>query len=191
MSNLSDTELLERIRQDNVQAFKILYDRYWESLFVFAMKRLKQEADAKDIVQEIMISIWIRRHALVIETSLGAYLTSVAHYEVLRTISRAARDATRREDITAQILPGFAELLDPLQMKELAVILEREVDKLPAKMQQVFRLSREEELTLPEIAARLGITERTVRNQLNTALHKLNFGLKEAYLLAIFLADRS
>jgi RNA polymerase sigma-70 factor (family 1) len=187
MSTLSDTQLLERIRQDNVQAFKILYDRYWESLFLFAMKRLKNEADAQDIVQDILISLWIRRHTIVIETSLGAYLTSAAHYEVLRCISRATKDAARKENITAHILPGFAELLDPVQMKELAMILGREVDKLPIKMQQVFRLSREEELTLPEIAARLGITERTARNQLNTALHKLHFGLKEAYLLSIFL----
>lgn len=187
MPILSDTVLLERIREDNVQAFKILYDRYWQSLFLFAMKRLKNEADAKDIVQEILISLWIRRHTITIETSLGAYLSSAAHYEVLRSISNAIKDAQRRENITANILPGFAELLDPVQMKELMIILEREVDKLPLKMQQVYRLSREEELSLPEISARLGITERTARNQLNTALHRLHFGLKEAYLLSIFI----
>jgi len=187
MPTISDIVLLERIREDNVQAFKMLYDRYWKSLFLFAMKRLKNEADAKDIVQEILISLWIRRHTIVIETTLGAYLSSAAHYEILRCISGAIKDAQRKADITINILPGFAALLDPVQLKELNSILEKEINKLPSKMQQVFRLSREEELSLPEIAARLGITERTARNQLNTALHRLHYGLKEAYLLSIFI----
>ncbi|MCW3467853.1 RNA polymerase sigma factor [Chitinophaga nivalis] len=187
MSLLSDTALLERIRQDDVQAFKILYDRFWESLFLFAMKRLKNEADAKDVVQEMLIRLWVRRHTLNIETTLGAYLASAAHYEVLRAISGAIKDAQRRENIATRILPGFASLLDPVQLKELESLLEREVDKLPLRMQQVYRLSREEELSIPEIAARLGVAERTVRNQLNTALHKLHYGLKEAYILSILL----
>ena len=50
ITELTDEELLQRIQRDDVQAFEALYLRLWESLFVFAMKRLGSEDDAEDVV---------------------------------------------------------------------------------------------------------------------------------------------
>lgn len=184
---MTDTALLAYIRQDHAGAFRELFSRHWERLYQFAFCRLKSEADAKDIVQELFIKLWLRRTELHIDTTVEAYLNSIVHYEVLSCISRTIKDSKRKEAIAQNILPDFTQLLDPLQMDELLALVEKEVNKLPEKMQQVYRLNREENLSVAEIAGMLHVSEQTVRNQLNTAIKKLRSGLKEALLLAIFI----
>lgn len=186
---MADTALLEYIRKDDAGAFRELFNRYWERLYQFASRRLKSESDAKDIIQELFIKLWLRRTELQIDTTVEIYLNSIVHYEVLSYISRAIKDKQRKKLVAQTILPDFTQLLDSLQLEELQATVEREVNKLPEKMQQVYRLSREENLSVTEIAETLHVSEQTVRNQLNTAINKLRSGLKEALLLAIFIGS--
>jgi len=187
LTEQSDIDLVARIRNDDGAAFNILFDRYWEKLYLFAFNRLKSEADAKDVVQELFINFWLRREALLIETTLPAYLHAAVHYEVLAHLSRSMKAAKRKADIERNILPDFTSWLSPLQLKELLAVLEAEVSRLPEKIQQVYRLNQEENLSVREIASRLNIAEQTVRNQLNTAFKKLRPHLKEAMLAIIFI----
>lgn len=184
---LNDTELWQRVKQGDGHAFRELFDRYWEKLYGYALNRLKSEADAQDVVQELMINLWVRRAGIQIETTLAAYLHAAVQYEVLAQLSRAIKTANRKAEIERTILPDFTNRLDPLQLKELLALVEKEVSRLPEKMQQVYRLSQEENLSVKEIALRLNISEQTVRNQLNNGYQRLRIHLKEAVLATIFL----
>eukprot|EP01035_Chromulina_nebulosa_P014031 gene14031-18573_t len=184
----NDTELWELVRQGNGNAFKLLFDQYWEKLYLYAFNRLKSEADAQDVVQEVMINIWLRRSSIVIETTMAAYLHAAVQYEVLAQLSRAIKTAHRKAEIEKDILPDFTSQSDPLLLKELLAVVETEVSRLPEKMQQVYRMSQEENLSIKEIALQLNLSEQTVRNQLNTSHQKLRVHLKKAVLATIFLS---
>ncbi|TWF38978.1 RNA polymerase sigma-70 factor (ECF subfamily) [Chitinophaga polysaccharea] len=186
-NELTDLHLWLQVKQDKGFAFKTLFDRYWEKLYVYAFNRLKSEADAKDVVQEVMISLWSRRASLDIETTLAAYLHAAVQYEVLNHFSRAAKIAGRSQEYEQNILPELNSYIAPLQAKELAALAEVEITRLPEKMQQVYRLRQEKNLSVKEIAGLLNISEQTVRNQLNSSYQKLKKHLKEAMLVAIFL----
>lgn len=186
-NELTDLDLWLRVKQDNGPAFKTLFDRYWEKLYVYAVNRLKSEADAKDVVQEIMISLWGRRTTLTIETSLAAYLHTAVQYEVLTHFSQAAKNAGRSQEYEQNILPELVSYMEPFHLKELQAMAEGEITRLPEKMQQVYRLRQEKNLSVKEIARLLNISEQTVRNQLNSSYQKLRKHLKEAILVAIFL----
>lgn len=183
----NDTELWQLVKQGDGHAFKMLFDRYWEKLYLYAFNRLRSEADAQDVVQEVMINLWARRAGIQIETTIAAYLHAAVQYEVLAHLSRAIKTASRKEEIERNILPEFTRQLDPLQLKELLALVETEVSRLPEKMQQVYRLKQEENLSVKEIALRLNVSEQTVRNQLNTGFQKLRTHLKKAVLATIFL----
>jgi RNA polymerase sigma-70 factor (ECF subfamily) len=187
LHTLHDTELWEQVRQGDGNAFKQLFDHYWEKLYLYAYNRLKSEADAQDVVQEVMINLWLRRTNIVIETTMAAYLHAAVQYEVLALLSRNIKTAHRKAAIEKNILPDFVNQSDPLQLKELLAVVETAVSQLPEKMQQVYRLSQEDNLSVKEIAQRLNVSEQTVRNQLNTSYQKLRVHLKNAALATIFL----
>lgn len=186
-NELTDLNLWLQVKQDKGFAFKTLFDRYWEKLYVYAFNRLKSEADAQDIVQEVMINLWSRRASLDIDTTLAAYLHAAVQYEVLNHFSRAAKIATRSQEYEQNILPELTSYIAPLHVKELAALAEAEITRLPEKMQQVYRLRQEKNLSVKEISRLLNISEQTVRNQLNSSYQKLKKHLKEAMLIAIFL----
>ncbi|HEY0272177.1 MAG TPA: sigma-70 family RNA polymerase sigma factor [Chitinophaga sp.] len=187
LKQVSDLQLLQLMQAESSEAFQELFDRYWEPLYLFARQRLKSDADAKDRVQEIFIGLWARRARLEVHTSVAAYLHRSLQYEMLRHLSRAIKETQRQEFIATHILPDFVEGVDQLELKELEAIVADAVNRLPEKMQQVYRLHREAQLPIKEIAQRLSISEQTARNQLNAAVLKLKKGLKEALLLAILL----
>lgn len=184
---LSDTDLWLLARQDDGLAFQTLFNRYWEKLYVYALNRLKSATDAQDVVQDVMVNLWVRRASVTIETTLAAYLHAAVQYEVLACIARAARIADRKSELEKNVLPDFTRFADPVQLKELQALVNEEIARLPEKMQQVYRLRQEKDLSVKEISHMLGISEQTVRNQLSASYHKLRKHLREAMLTAIFI----
>lgn len=183
-----DTILLQRIKLDDTLAFKILFDRYWQPLYLFAWKRLKLKQDAEDVVQHVFMKLWEHRLAKNINFSLKAYLYKSVSYEVIETLKKLAAST---EDITAvneYILPAFDEVLSRLDTKELNALIEEEIIKLPERMQLVYRLSRENGMPLKDIATQLGISEQTVKNQLSIALSRLRKPILQT--LFIFLLEQ-
>src|SRR5699024_4693329 len=89
-----DEQLLKLIAKDDQEAFKRLFDRYWESLFAAAMHRLKSEALAKDVLQELFTDLWEKRGSLTIRSNVGGYLfTALKH----RVINKIKAEATREK----------------------------------------------------------------------------------------------
>ena len=183
----TDSDLWLQVQQNDGLAFRSLFDRYWEKLYVYALNRLNCGTDAQDVVQNVMINLWCRRATVSIDTTLAAYLHAAVQYEVLAFVSAASKIAGRKQELEKNILPGFTSFSDPVQLKELQAIVEAEVARLPEKMQQVYRLRQEKDLSVKEISHLLNISEQTVRNQLNASYHKLRRHLKEAVLAAIFI----
>ncbi len=56
----NDTELWRLVSRGDGIAFKLLFDAWWEKLYVYAYNRLRSEADAQDVVQEVMINLWLQ-----------------------------------------------------------------------------------------------------------------------------------
>ncbi|NLR80542.1 RNA polymerase sigma factor [Chitinophaga eiseniae] len=173
---MGDGDLLQLIRQDDTAAFESIYDKYWQALYLKACQRVDKD-EAKDMVQEVMITLWRRRQEISVkqEGDLGRYLFTAIRYRVIShyaftatEIKRAGFFDTFENQITA----------DTLEAKELQARIEAEIGRLPARMQQIFRLSREDDHTIADIAQMLQLSEQTVKNQLTDALKRLRTSLK-------------
>jgi RNA polymerase sigma-70 factor (family 1) len=184
----NDEDLLLLMSSDDQEAFTLLYRHYWQDLFVIAAKVLRGKEEAADVVQDVFLSLWNRRHELNIEGSLGAYLHTSARYKAIHYIEK---NITRRDylalftDIAVNALPPSAEIR--LQLKEVQQAIHDTVAKMPPKMQEVYRLSRQEHLSHKEIADRLGISAETVKKHIRHAMQmiKLALGYTSAYFLLI------
>ena len=167
----SDAELLQSIKNDDAAAFRMLYDRYWEELYLKACKRVDKD-EAKDIVQEVMTTLWKRRSEIFTheDGAIARYLYTAVKYRVISHY--AYTTAEIRNSNVFDVLGGYA-VQNQLEAKELNEWLNREIAKLPARMQQIFRMSRQDDISIADIATHLNLSEQTVKNQLTEALKRI------------------
>lgn len=168
-STASDKLLIEQISKGNELAFAHFYNRHWDSVFISAFKVLKDEEACKDIVQELFLGIWESTNLKEIENVKG-YLHKSVRYKVLMLLRK--EKVSEKHLSTMETLVGNTteEQLDFVEMNET---IEKSIEALPTKCQEVFRLSRLENLTNQEIAQRLSISIRTVETHISNALRQI------------------
>ncbi|WEK33855.1 MAG: sigma-70 family RNA polymerase sigma factor [Candidatus Pseudobacter hemicellulosilyticus] len=172
----TDAALMASIRNDDAAAFKLLYDKYWEDLYLKACRRVDKD-EAKDMVQEVMTTLWRRRKDITTQPdgNIGRYLHTAVKY---RVISHYAYNSNEiRNSGLFEVLSG-QPFSHSLETKELNEFLEKEIGRLPARMQQIFRLSRQDDFSIADIADQLNLSEQTVKNQLTEALKRIRASVK-------------
>lgn len=174
-ATIQDDELLIRLRNNNEEALAILYNRYWELMYRKAYALLKDQPACEDIIQEIFVRIWNNRQGLKITVSLSAYLSASVRYEVIRKIKSGKIHADAFHAIEKQY--QLASSQEEIEQKELMDHVNSIVNQLSAKCKQVYKLSREEQLSHKEIAVLLQISPKTVENHLTKALRELRYSL--------------
>lgn len=191
MHRLEYTGFMEFLASGDEKAFSDLYNHYWESLFGYVMRVLQDKDESMDVVQDTFITIWEQRATLGNIKTFHAYIHSVARYKALGSI----RKNIREQDYLSSLLT-FLEVYgespeEQLIADELKSIIDTEVANLPDKMREVFLLSREQQLSYKEIAAKLNISDKTVKKQISNALKLLRLktegGTHTALLLLIIL----
>ncbi|HKG04860.1 MAG TPA: RNA polymerase sigma-70 factor [Pedobacter sp.] len=167
----TDQELLALLKRGDDAALAEFYRRYWQPLYVSIFQILKDRQPSEDIIQEIFIKFWDKRESLEIQISVKAYLFASCRYEVFRLI----KTQKVREDIFDSLHERLHEpsAYGSMEHKELIAQINSIVDQLPDKCREVYKLSREENLSHKEIAERLGISTKTVENHITRALTQL------------------
>ncbi|WP_316798477.1 RNA polymerase sigma-70 factor [Pedobacter frigidisoli] len=178
VNELSDNDLLLRLKNGEHTAFTEIYNRFWEKMMNYAVKLTKSEDEAADIVQEIFVSIWNRKESLEVKGPLGAYLIKSVRNLSLKYIEKNIHKENFMERLGYHFENTTAQTEDDISVKELQKNIDTAVSKLPGKMRQVYVLSRDEQLSHKEIAQKLGISELTVKKQINNALKLIAKSLK-------------
>lgn len=172
------------IRQGSEADFELLYNKYAEELIGFAASRLTSLEEAKDIIHDLFVHFWNDRANIFIRVSVRAFLFSSVKY---RIIDHIRRNITRQKyaDQLSKLDTSLPAAIEKLDVKDLQNKIDTAVGYLSPRVQEVFRLSRYENLRPNEIAEKLGISERTVKNQLTTALSFLREKLESLSLFLI------
>lgn len=91
-----DHELIVLLQKGDADAFTCIYDRYWEKLFAIAYHYCREKEMAREIVQDIFMSLWDRKSSILIQ-SLSAYLATAAKFLVFRELRKESRRKNSRE----------------------------------------------------------------------------------------------
>lgn len=184
--NFSDQELLEELRLGNRVAFTELFNRYWKKLLAISYTYTKDRSSAEEIVQEVFIGLWNRKEQLSIKTP-EAYLATAVKFSVFKSIHQQKR----REELA--MLNYQTELValdeEKIHAKFLQEYIDGIVEQLPEKCRLVFKYSRNDGLSIPEIAAEMDIAEKTVEAHLTKALKTIKKDLNSSgtFLIALSL----
>ncbi|MEX1009767.1 MAG: sigma-70 family RNA polymerase sigma factor [Chthoniobacterales bacterium] len=173
-----ELDLLARITQRERAAFEELYTRYVNILYATAMKFLKQDADAQDVVQDVFIQIWDK--AKLYDPAKGKPLTWALTLTRNRSIDRirAIQRRTRlRDDFENETVmdesAGLREALSGVDASEKGQILRAAVGQLSPQQRRVIELAFFQGLTQSEIAGKLGEPLGTVKARARRGLLKL------------------
>ncbi|WP_373514400.1 RNA polymerase sigma-70 factor [Persicitalea sp.] len=170
MVQLSDPEIVQAIRQGEESAFEQMFRTYYEPLCRYANTMLKDSDEAEEVTQGLFMSVWEKRENLEITLSLKAYLYRAVHNHCLNRIKHYGVRETHRAYSLHFETDSHDSVTEAIYGSELEKRIERAVSKLPEQCQVVFRMSRFEELKYQEIADELGLSVKTIENQIGKAL---------------------
>ncbi len=174
---LTDGELTVLLKTGDHAAFTEIYQRYKRLLYTHAYQRLRNEQEADDLIHELFTSLWEKKGILEFKTNLAGYLYTAVRNRILDYISH--------KQVESDYIASFQGFLDRgenftdflLREKQMNALIDKEIARLPLKMREVFELSRREGYSHKQIAEKLGITQKTVKSQINNALKVLRVRL--------------
>ena len=173
------------------KAFEQLYKASFTGLCTYAFTIVKNESMAEEVVQQVFFKIWDSKERFNFDAPLTGYL--------YRSVHNASLNYLKHLKIRASSEPGIvsawkqeAEPADRKTIhKEMEGRLRKALNELPAQCRTIFQLSRFESLKYHEIAAELGLSAKTVENQMGKALRLMRTKLADLLpLLVLYFINR-
>jgi RNA polymerase sigma-70 factor (family 1) len=182
--NLSDHELVKLLKLADDAAYAEIYKRYWAILFRHANKMIRHDDEAKDLIQDLFTTLWFKAADLDLSGPLSSYLYSTVRYKVFDLIDKHKVRSNYLSSLEKFIQEGDYTTDNIIREKEMAMLIEKEISVLPAKMREVFELSRKSHLSYKEISLKMDISDQTVKKQIYNAIKILR--LKFGVILLVF-----
>lgn len=166
----ADNELLELLKAGDETAFNEIYNRYAPKIFYQVSQMLREQEVAKDLTQELFITIWNKCDNIRVGGNLAGYLYVAAQNSVLLYMRRGKFNSNYLTSLATYHDQIAEELEQGPDLEKMLALVQREINNLPPKMKVIFELSRRPDLSYKDIAGQLGIAENTVKKQVSNAL---------------------
>lgn len=180
---MSKEDLLcfSKVKKGDFVAYEFIFNKYFKDLYRFGYSYLRDETQAEEIAQEVFLYLWDKREKIEIQTTLKTYLFSAVKNKCMNYIKIELPRQKNMSDVEqAKMFVSYDK--DTTDNSELLKKqIKQAIDELPTKCKQVFMLSRYSGFTYEEIAEELGISKKTVENQMGIALKKLRISLEQTY----------
>jgi len=173
ISKKQDKELVELLISGSQEALGELYARYRNPLMNFCKKYMRNEADAEDLIQDVFLQLWEKRHSLDTVSSFSGYVQTMTQNKVFYTFRQSDIHSRFVRNMLTNGKDSMNETEDAIIDKDYADFLDKIIDSLSPMQKKVFRLSRIEGLTYKEIAELLQISADTVKEYVSLALKKI------------------
>jgi RNA polymerase sigma-70 factor, ECF subfamily len=183
--DLKEETIWRNIQQKHPGTFERYYKEHYKSFFLMACKYVKDAVQAEEIVNDVFMKLWEDGDTIVIESSLKSYIYKAIINRSLNVIQKNKRDIMHHSE--AGEIPDTGYELREIEENELKVRLYTAIDLLPDQCKKVFEMSRFEELKQQEIADKLGISIKTVKNHITIALKQLSKSVENYLLFLIIL----
>lgn len=183
---VTDQELWEAIKNNNEKAFATLFYRYSSRIYSKAYCYVRDKALCEEIVHDIFLTLWVNRRKLQIQSFIG-YLTSAARYRVYKHITAGKiipvcyKDDMEDLNSYSTQNTGYNTIIYNDMELEVSYYL----NNLPKRCKEIFLMSRKQQFSNDEIAVKLGISKRTVENQITCALKHLRLSLKSLSVIFV------
>jgi RNA polymerase sigma-70 factor (ECF subfamily) len=168
LKNKKTHDLALSLRNNDIGAFNFLYWKYHCAIYANALKLIKDPVIAEDIVQDVFVTLWEKRHSIDPGQDIAGWLFVVSQHKTIDQLKRKLRQALA-EKVLQSILkePGVFE--EDITEERLGTI-EKAVDQLSPQKRKVFELCKVQKRTYKKAAEELHISKYTVKEYLSEAI---------------------
>jgi RNA polymerase sigma-70 factor (ECF subfamily) len=186
-SEINDQNLFLQLKSGSKEAFRTLFDRYGLRIHRFALGYLKSDHDAEELVQEVFLKLWDKRESLDSSKNTKGFIFKIAVNAIYDFIRRKNIQKAFQE-FASQNPANSDETWHEVVYNDMLAQMNQLISQMPEQRQKVFKLSREDGLSNDEISQKLGLSKRTIENQLYraTAFLKKNLPLDSVPVLLFF-----
>jgi RNA polymerase sigma-70 factor (ECF subfamily) len=183
----TDTAIIQLLKDRDETGFEHVFKFYFKNMYRYALTILQDHDQAEDIVQNVFYKLWDKIESLHFQGSLGGYLYRAVHNESLNHLKHKKVRRTYLTYITGNMKEQGDGAHRKVLFSELERRLQKAINELPEQCRTIFQMSRFEELRYLDIAQRLGLSVKTVENQMGKALKLLRARLIDYLPLMILL----
>ena len=172
-TDFSNNKILkDELEKENQQALVFLMDTYHHSLCLYIYSLSNDYEKSKDIVQNVFVKLWEKRHKVQSVKSVKGFLYTSVYNEFIDQW-RKDKKMLAIEEKHLESLNGIFEDENEDLLKKQIELVKSEIRKLPSKCRETFLLSKQDGLTNIEIANYMNVSTRTVEAQMNKAFKVL------------------
>lgn len=184
-----DNELIEQLRDGDIEAFDQVYQRYAGKLYSFSLKYLKSKEEAEELVQSVFLKVWENQAKLKKETSFKSYLFTIAYNEICNIFRKRKYYQSFLTNLGNESTGASAETENQIDFVFVKEQVGQIVAQLPEKYKVVFLKSRLEGKSTKEISEELNLSKGTVDNYISESLKFIRTNLKDRDFLALLFVS--
>ncbi|MDG2193943.1 MAG: sigma-70 family RNA polymerase sigma factor [Polaribacter sp.] len=175
MTKQTDEYYIEKTLHGDVNAFAFLVERYKDMVFTLAVKMTRSREDAEEISQDSFIKVYKYLSKFKGDSKFSTWLYKISYNTCLDSIKKNAyqRNQVVIDDVTENQLASVETILDGIEKKERAAVINTCLNQLPEEEKAVLVFFYFKELSLKEIVEITSITEANVKVKLHRARKKL------------------
>lgn len=174
-------ETVLALKEGSDKAFEEVFLAFFGKVKSFIAGIIRQDAEAEELAQDVFMRIWMKRETIDAGKPFGSFLFTLAYNAAINSLKhKTVEDAY----LACYTFPeNTNQTEEHLFAKEISLLVEMAVDRMPEQRGRIFRLSRRDGLSNDEIASRLEISRKTVENQISLALKELRRIITACFIL--------
>lgn len=183
-SEFEDKDLMLLVAEGDREAFTCLYHRYFYYLFTLAMRYIKDESEAEDVLQQVFIKLWQMRDSGAIKDNVRGYLFAMTRNSIMNYVRDKNRLLQRNYRLSQEIGEEEQDIWVMADKEDLISEMKKAIEALPPQQKRIANL-RCEGLSNQEIASRLHLSLNTVNSHYTKGLKALKTALSALMSLTL------
>jgi len=180
-------QLFHDISKGDEKAFTELFNSHHGKIYTFAIKLIRSEALAQEVVQDVFLNLWLSRSKLAEVQSPGAYMNRITRNLSFNVLKRSAREAMIFGRFENDEFYTDDSTQDTLDFNESQSLVHQAISKLSPQQKRVYELCHLEGLSYDQAAQQLEISTSTVHFHMKEALRNIRFYLKRMGIPVVIL----
>ena len=181
----SEELVWQQIQQKNIKAFESYYKKHYKAFFLASYNYVKSPTVAQEIVNDVFLKIWEDAEKISIKSSLKSYIYRAIINRSINALNKQKREFQNQKELAHFQTESYE--LRQMETNELKVQLYKTIEALPEQCKRIFQMSRMGGLKQQEIADKLGISIKTVKNHITHALKQLRKARGHGAILFLLL----
>lgn len=175
---IDEKELLAKMAVGDERAFRIIYDKYNNRVYTYALQLLHSKTEAEEMTQEVFLKLWLMSENSLAVSNLEAYLYTVTKHRSLNVLRRMILEGKVEKSLGETWREDNNDTEEEVLMKDVRNVLNAAIDLLPQQQKQVYLLCQQEGLKYDEAAERLNLSSLTVKTHMQRALKSVRTYVK-------------